>query len=46
MLQVLVDVVLPEGVLDIVGILIILPVFVQLVDFTGNIPLLFRVEAL
>ena len=40
------DVVLSESVLDVVGLLIVFPVFVQLVDFAGDIALLFRVESL
>ena len=35
-----VDVVLPQRVLDVVGLLVVLPVLVQLVNFTGDVPLL------
>ena len=35
-----VDVVLPQRVLDVVGLLVVLPVLVQLVDFAGDVPLL------
>ena len=44
--QVLVDIVLAEGVLDVVGLLVVLPVLVQLVDLAGNVALLLCVEAL
>ena len=39
MFQRLVDVVLPESVLDVVGLLVVRPVLVELEDLTGNIPI-------
>ena len=45
-LEVLVDVVLPEGVLDVVGLLLVFPVLVQLVDLASHVPLLLHVETL
>ena len=46
MLQCLVYVVLTQGVLDIVGLLVVLPIFVQLMYLAGNIALFFQVESL
>ena len=40
------NVVLSQGVFDIVGFFVILPVFIQLVDLTRHIPLLFRIKSL
>ena len=40
--QLLVDVVLAQRVLDVVGLLVVLPVLVQLVDLAGHVPLLLR----
>ena len=39
------DVVLPKGVLDVVGLLVVLPILVQLVDFAGHVSLLFKIKA-
>lgn len=37
----------PAGhLLDVVGLLIILPVLIQLVDFAGHVPLLFQIKSL
>lgn len=38
--QLLVNVVLPQGVLDVIGLLVVLPVLVQLVNLAGHVPLL------
>ena len=46
MLKVLVDVVLAQGMLDVIGFLVIFPVFVQLVNFASHIPLFFRIKRL
>ena len=40
------DVVLAEGVLDVVGLLVVLPVLVQLVDLAGDVALLLSIKAL
>ena len=40
MVQLLVNVVLSQGVFDIIGFLVVLPVLVQLVHFTGHVSLL------
>lgn len=45
-LEVLVDVVLAQRVLDVVGLLVILPLLAQLVDLAGHVPLLFHVKSL
>jgi hypothetical protein len=45
-LEVLVDVVLAEGVLDVVGLLVVLPVLVELVDLASHILLLLHVKSL
>ena len=46
MLKVLVNVVLSERVLDIIGFLVILPVLVQLVDFARDVPLFLGIKSL
>ncbi len=46
MLQVLVDVVLAQRVLDVVGLLVVLPVLVQLMDLTSHISLFLSVKTL
>ena len=40
------DVVLAQGMLDVIGFLVIFPVFVQLVNFASHIPLFFRIKRL
>lgn len=42
MVQLLVNIVLAESVLDIIGFLVVLPVFVQLMDLTSHVPLLLQ----
>lgn len=42
MVQLFVDVVLAQSVLDVIGLLVVLPVLVQLVHFTGHVPLFLR----
>ena len=44
MVQLLVDVVLSESVLDIIGLLVILPILIQLVDFTSHVPLFLQTK--
>ena len=44
MVQLFVDVVLSKGVLDVVGLLVVLPVLVQLVDLAGHVALLLEVK--
>lgn len=46
MVQLLVNVVLSERVLYVVGLLVVLPVLVQLVDLARHVPLLLQVERL
>jgi hypothetical protein len=46
MLKILVDVVLPQCMLDVVGLLIVLPVLAQLVDLARNVTLFFHVKSL
>ena len=46
MLKVLVDVVLTQRVLDVVGLFVVLPLLAQLVDLARHVPLLFHVESL
>ena len=43
MVQLFVNIVLPQGVLDIIGFLVVLPVLVQLMDLTRHVPLLLQV---
>ena len=45
-LEVLVDVVLAQRVLDVVGLLVVLPLLAQLVDLASNVALLLHVEGL
>jgi len=45
-LEVLVDVVLTQRVLNVVGLLVILPVLAELVDLAGDVPLLLHVKSL
>ena len=44
--EVLVDVVFPESMLDVVGLLVVLPVLVELVDLAGHVALLLGIKAL
>jgi hypothetical protein len=44
MVQLLVNIVLPESVLDIIGLLVVLPVFVQLMDLASHVPLLLQMQ--
>ena len=46
MLEALVDVLLPQRVLYVVGLLVVLPVLVELVEFASNVALLLAVEGL
>jgi len=46
MLKILVDVVLPQCMLDVVGLLIVLPVLAQLVDLARDVTLFFHVKSL
>jgi hypothetical protein len=45
-LKILVDVVLPQCVFDVVGLLVVLPVLAQLVDLARNVSLFFHVKSL
>ena len=45
-LEVLVDVVLTQRVLNVVGLLVDFPVLAELVDLAGDVPLLFHVKSL
>ena len=45
-LEVLVDVVLTQRVLNVVGLLVVFPVLAELVDLAGDVPLLFHVKSL
>ena len=46
MVQGFVNVVLPQGMLDVVSLLVLLPLTVQLVDLASYVPLLLKVEPL
>lgn len=44
MIQLLMDVVFAQCVLYVIGLLVVLPVFVQLMDFAGHVTLILQVE--
>jgi len=46
MVQRLMDIVLPQRVLDVVGLLLVLPVLVQLVHLTRHVALLLQIKGL
>ena len=46
MVQLFVDVVLSEGVLDIIGLLVVLPIFIQLVHFASHVPLFLQSDTI